>query len=279
MDPVCPLCSSCAEDNAHLFMYCDFAKMVWFSSPLGIHVPLELDVNDWLLHWLSCKNHFAIQVFCTTLWKIWYARNQSLFKNQKPEPHVTAADGLDFVLEFNKASPCKKVLRQQNPAAENDPVYRGFNVIQVDAGCYVNDLVALGCVIKNQADDVILSASNRESIAADPATAEALAIRWSLQKTQELNLDRVLVQSDALVVVDCLNDINFSAALEPLISYCKLIMSSFSQCTVMFISRNLNLDAHHMVGVGNLVGSKTWMDLISRNGVDIHCNAPVVFNE
>jgi len=177
LDPICPLCSSCAEDNSHMFMHCDFAKMVWFSSPLGIHVPAELDVNDWLLHWLSCKNHFAIQVFCTTLWKIWSARNQCLFKQQKHVPHEIAADSLDFVLEFNKASPCKKNLRQQNQSAETEPVYRGFNIIQVDAGCFVNGTVALGCVLKNHADEVILSASNRESIAADPATAEALAIR------------------------------------------------------------------------------------------------------
>jgi len=59
---------------------------------------------------------------------------------------------------------------------------------------------------------------------------------------------------------------------------CKLLMSSFKQCAVMFISRNLNLDAHHMVGIGNVVGSKTWMGLIPKYGVDIPCTT-VVFNE
>lgn len=70
------------------------------------------------------------------------------------------------------------------------------------------------------------------------------------------------MKSDALVVVDCLNDISCSAVLEPLISDCKLLISSFMQFAVMFISRNLNLETHHMVGVGSVVGSKTWLGFI-----------------
>jgi hypothetical protein len=178
LDPSCPLCNSEAETSNHLFMQCEIAKLVWFSSPLGIRSPSDIDVNDWLVQWLSCKDHFAAQLFCTTLWKLWSARNQCHFKHQRALPHVITAEALDFVLEFNKANSSRKRTRQQNPASVIEPIYKGFTTVQVDAGCYANGTVAMGCVIRNQTNDVILAASKRESIESDPATAEALAIRW-----------------------------------------------------------------------------------------------------
>jgi len=39
LDPICPLCNEHPEDNKHLFMQCNAAKAVWFTSPLGIHIP------------------------------------------------------------------------------------------------------------------------------------------------------------------------------------------------------------------------------------------------
>jgi hypothetical protein len=60
-------------------------------------------------------------------------------KHQQPLPHVIAADAVDFVLEFNKASPCKKVLRQQSLSMGSEPTHKGFNIIQVDAECYANE--------------------------------------------------------------------------------------------------------------------------------------------
>lgn len=71
--------------------------------------------------------------------KIWSARNQCHFKHQQSLPHVIAADAVDFVLEFNKASPCKKVLRQQSLSMGSEPTHKGFNIIQVDAECYANE--------------------------------------------------------------------------------------------------------------------------------------------
>lgn len=277
LDPNCPFCNMCVENSAHLFMHCEIAKLIWFSSPLGVHIPPQVDLNDWILSWLTCKDSFAIQIFCTTLWKIWTARNHCLFQKTAVIPHVIAADALDFVLEFNKANPSKKLQRQLQQSDVREPIYKGFNLLQTDAGCYVNGSVAMDCVIKNQSDDIILSASHRESFGTDPATAEALAIRWCLQIAAELKLDKILVQSDALNVVDCLNGVISSAILDPLILDCKHILSSFKQFAVMFISRNLNVDVHYMVGVGNVVGSNKWMGIIPKHGVDILCNSSFDF--
>lgn len=45
IDPVCPLCNLEPETSEHLFMRCNFAQVVWFSSSLGVHVPLDSTLN------------------------------------------------------------------------------------------------------------------------------------------------------------------------------------------------------------------------------------------
>jgi hypothetical protein len=46
IEPLCPFCNSDIEIIEHLFMKCNIAKLVWFSSCLGIHVPENKPLND-----------------------------------------------------------------------------------------------------------------------------------------------------------------------------------------------------------------------------------------
>ena len=158
-----------------------------------------------------------------------------------------------------KANPRRKPQRQKRQSDEREPIYKGLDLIQVRAGCFVNGSVAMGCMIKNQMNEVMLSANHGESIQADPATAEALAIRWCFQLGVDLKLHKGLVQSDSLTVVDCWNDVSTSTMLDPLILNYKHLLSSFKHFVIMFISRNLNVDVRYMVGVSDVVGSNQWM--------------------
>lgn len=67
VDLLCPLCFQAVERQEHLFMQCPLAALVWFSSPLGIHVPSCVDLNEWMMSWLTCEDKLATQLLCTTL--------------------------------------------------------------------------------------------------------------------------------------------------------------------------------------------------------------------
>ncbi|XP_058784919.1 putative disease resistance RPP13-like protein 1 [Vicia villosa] len=90
-----------------------------------------------------------------------------------------------------------------------------------------------------------LAASKREKIHVAPEVAEILAIRWSLQLAKELKLNCLIIQSDALTAVDCINGIVEDAVLEPIAADCRFFLSSFSCASVMFIRRTDNVDAHN----------------------------------
>lgn len=121
IDPVCPLCNLEPETSEHLFMRCNFAQVVWFSSSLGVHVPLDSTLNQWLHKWLMGKDTLGAQIFCSIMWKLLYARNQIIFNQANPFPPEIANAARDFVVDFNEAVPKKTKSRkhgaQQEPSS------------------------------------------------------------------------------------------------------------------------------------------------------------------
>ncbi|KAI5421996.1 hypothetical protein KIW84_045446 [Lathyrus oleraceus] len=124
---------------------------------------------------------------CTNLWKIWKARNHCLFCHKAFEPHVVVDEALEYVLEFNKANPNLRSNKSLVQVAYLEPRFHSFNIIQ-------------------------------EFISVELSIAKSLAIRWGLQIAKDLKLDKVLVQSDVMFVVDCINAFEFSIVLDNIVA-------------------------------------------------------------
>lgn len=85
LDTLCIFCHYGLEFVYHLFLQCDFAKQIFFSSILGYKTPKALDINDSLLNCLKYIECFNSQLVCTLLWKIQNARNEVVYQKK----HVT----------------------------------------------------------------------------------------------------------------------------------------------------------------------------------------------
>jgi hypothetical protein len=91
IDPLCTRCGN-KEDDFHLFFDCKFSQAVWFASPLGLRVEglYHLDnthIQNTISYILSFyKNEDALQKVLCTLWCIWKARNNLIFKRIKSTP-------------------------------------------------------------------------------------------------------------------------------------------------------------------------------------------------
>lgn len=86
-----------------------------------------------------------------------------------------------------------------------------------------------------------------------------LAIKLGLQVANDLSFERIILHSDALFVVDYINKIQFSGSLDNIMVDCRMILDSFIDASVMFMSRTLNGDAHFMIGLGKRLGPRTWL--------------------
>lgn len=130
--------------------------------------------------------------------------------------------------------------------------------IQSDAGCFDGGIVSIGCVIKDSKDNILTASCQRFSNYADIATASNMGILWAIHLAVERKLDNIVFQSDALMVVDCINGVSFVEDLELLVNDCKLLLSNFKFFAVMYLSRACNVDAHQLVHVGKRLGSLSW---------------------
>lgn len=137
--------------------------------------------------------------------------------------------------------------------------FGSMKVIQVDAGCFVDGFTYFGCVFKDKDSKVEFAACHKEFISVKLALVEILALRWCLQLALDLRLDRIVVQSDTLSVVDWVNFVHPQVVLELVAQDVRLLLRSFCEASVMFVSRKCNLNAHNFVGLGKQLGFRSWL--------------------
>lgn len=215
-----------------------------FSTPLGIRTPNGIEVCDWIFGYLRQNDSWLAQVMCTGLMNILQARNNLVFNNAVPNPLQISHITMDSILEW-----CVISKSSASSSAEvttgNIDNYSWF--IQSDAGCFDGGIISLGCVIKDVNNRVPIANCQRISSFTDIATAEIMGILWAMHLALEHKIYNVVFQSDALMVVDYINGVSYTAALELLVNDCRLMLSSFKNATVVYLSRNFNVGAHHLV--------------------------------
>lgn len=62
----------------------------------------------------------------------------------------------------------------------------------------------------------------------EPVVDEILVVRWGLMLAKDLKMDMFIVQTGALVVVDCINSLKEHVVLEPIASDYRSILGSFN---------------------------------------------------
>ncbi|XP_024626573.1 uncharacterized protein [Medicago truncatula] len=257
LDLQCPLCHVENESSHHLFLKCNLFKLSLFASHLGSHIPNDIDLHDWILKWLTCKDPWGVQLFCTRLWKFWAGRNATVFKGTPINPVSLENEALGFVIEFNEANP-RRCSRNARTAPLTQPVTTLFSAF-VDAGCCLSGPTVWGLIIRNQRGEVVLSKCKKEEIGVDPIVAEALGVRWALQALTEHGINSVTIHSDAANVVNCINGKSSFASINMVAQDCRDLMSSLSDVCIMFISRGQNSDAHNLAALAKIVGTSTWL--------------------
>ncbi|XP_058727050.1 uncharacterized protein LOC131598471 [Vicia villosa] len=118
----------------------------------------------------------------------------------------------------------------------------------------------MGCIIKDHNQVFSLAACRRELVQVEVAVGEAMAVRWGLTLAKDLNLEKIVIKSDAKVVVDCVNGLSRMVALDPVIVDIKESLSSFMFASLLFHSRSCNTQAHNLARLAHFVGSRTWVD-------------------
>ncbi|XP_022023817.1 uncharacterized protein LOC110924087 [Helianthus annuus] len=104
---VCKICGAADETAVHILLQCNYAKRVWEEITNWIKIPiidtdgdlkkLMKDINDIQRNWKIKKVIHAVTI--QTLWSLWRARNDKVFKGKH--------EGLQIIVEDIKELPTK----------------------------------------------------------------------------------------------------------------------------------------------------------------------------
>lgn len=232
--------------------------MCLFSSSLGILVPDHPNINGWILSWLTCKDKFGAQLFSTLLWKIWFARNQLLFKNVAVDPQRVAADANSFVSEYCLANPAISSSAGRGIGSGMQMDSSTGTKVFVDAGCFSEGGTGWGLVILDGDGVISYSACKREDIVVSPLLAEALGVRWALQISDQLGISNAAIFTDAETVAKCINRSLQIMEISPVIIDCLKLLVNGVDLSVSFVNRNCNAAAHDLARLARRGGSRSW---------------------
>lgn len=117
---------------------------------------------------------------------------------------------------------------------------------------------------------VVWTACQRMEASVSVTVAEAYAIRRGLQLAQELKLDRILLHSDALNVINCIHGLCALEEINLVVGDCCSLVGSFKDVAILFVGRKNVFDAHNLVGIGYVVGFRNWNGFLPSFVID--CN-------
>jgi len=112
-DPFCALChQQVPESLEHLFFHCPWTCPIWFDPQ--INIPLSsLTTNSfdsWLTKRLDLPRHLpGLALVANTLWQIWRMRNNSIFRNQLPDPSLAIQTAMAQMKSHQIYSPASQL--------------------------------------------------------------------------------------------------------------------------------------------------------------------------
>lgn len=245
-------------------MHCQETQRFWFTSLLGLHVPTQVNLSQWMMKWLSNSNAQATQLFSLSLWTIWKMRNDAVF-NKRPRNVVCAAQNVSAMADgFNLA--CNLFFESDGMHETRNvvidtwlPVQAGSVKVNIDAGCFKDNYTCWGLISRDHQGVVQVAATKSERITCSPNLAEALGLRWCLQWVKTQNLQNVVIEMDAANVVNCIMGKLNCVEIDFIIVDCLDILVSLLNVSVVAVKRCKNKAAHALVGVARSVGTKEWI--------------------
>ncbi|XP_048596370.1 uncharacterized protein LOC106358899 [Brassica napus] len=201
----CPRCDM-LETVLHLFLHCDYAKKVWASSLFSLHFDPDnfTDItafSDALKH---CKSSVCLPplrilsyIFPWVCWSLWTARNKLIFEDRKISHEESVSKAISNAREWNSAqsvtSPPPEPRHKMLNIPDQDVLTLGFSDV---AWNKETNTAAYGCIFFNKEGQIIHQESCVERHVSSPLTAEALALRWTINKALSRGYNSICFNTD-----------------------------------------------------------------------------------
>uniref|UniRef100_A0A2N9FQ21 Reverse transcriptase domain-containing protein n=1 Tax=Fagus sylvatica TaxID=28930 RepID=A0A2N9FQ21_FAGSY len=267
-DNLCPLCKTEPESLMHALRDCSLVKPVWLS--IGSSPPPDfstsLNTKAWIKQWststLATTFHTSIlwkDVFPLLTWSIWSSRNKLAMEGVPFIPTEVVKKAKSLAIEFFFSLPCKGTALPKSTTLigwQHPPT--GYAKLNTDGSVLGNPGPASsGGLLRDCNGNWIGGFSHKLGIT-NSLAAELWGIRDGLLLARDLNIRKLIVESDAKSVVELLkpvaSDMFGSHPYSALINDCRFLIQSFEEATIQHAHRESNFCADLLAKEGhNLV--------------------------
>ncbi|GAU30587.1 hypothetical protein TSUD_392780 [Trifolium subterraneum] len=209
----CELCNNADEDAWHALFDCAEVKSSWAVAGLNTVITTRLQscasVKEVIMDICSNESKEIAGRVAVLIWGIWNNRNQWLWNDERKDVTQLGAQAMHLWNEwyraqrFNNSTATDEQFQQQNPWS---PPRHGWLKCNVDAGTHnAGRIISGGWCIQNDGGQFIRAGTNWVRGAYTILEAEALALLEAMKSVCEMNLQQVIFESDALIVVEAIN--------------------------------------------------------------------------
>ena len=143
-----------------------------------------------------------------TVWNLWNNRNNLVWNNKSSGASgiiSLAADSLSQWQHARSLSVSQRRMSIPNIAIRWTKPEAGWHKCNVDAAVFSHEnCIGIGCIVRDE-DGLMVAAKNSKVRGdADPAIAEAISCREALSWLKYLGFNKVVIDSDAQVVVQAM---------------------------------------------------------------------------
>ncbi|XVF78426.1 hypothetical protein PTKIN_Ptkin14bG0131700 [Pterospermum kingtungense] len=261
-DPLCGRCKMEEETVIHAIRDCPIAQEAWslFSGSDQWLKTQENEVTKWLSEVTERMNLELIEEGFTLLWSIW--RNREIMNRESLKAQHVVEQGMAFLQEFRHAHVKCRTYIPSVILPWKAPEGNLYKVNFDGVFKRKEELGGIGVVIRDTSGLVTGAMHVAAPFCCEPDVAEATAAMMAVRFAKDLGLFRVIVEGDALRVINAVNSPSPDLSeIGNIIEEVRWLCRDFQVCHFVHVSRHANMAAHTLakaaIHVRNLC---TWVE-------------------
>ena len=208
------------------------------------------------MHFLTNKPSHDLELFLTVAWAIWFNRNRVIHNDMCSSPSQVWQMEKNLIEDFNDAASSKLCSPKPSHLHSWSPPPPGVFKINVDGSSSdLEESSSIGVIIRDCKGHTVAAYCKPLQSHFSAELVEVFAVEQGIFLARELQLSRVMLESDALSVINAINDSTFGTYYGHIIQDISHAQSSFDFCSFKHLNRSFNSAAHELAQFARRNGS------------------------
>nr|GMD12674.1 uncharacterized protein LOC109155154 [Ipomoea batatas] len=241
---ICYLCGVGGESVSHLFTECAVALSCW--SMINVNIPVICTgFIDWLSFIMNHLDQTSLSLVLVICWKLWTARNHKLWNNQTSNAKQIVEESTAFLDAWKKVHASVPVIPTDKNTAHWEKPPLGVLKLNVDAAFNKDsNCMGMGFILRNHEGAFVAAKNIKWYGIYHSKEAEAIGVREALKWLKIMELDTVIIESDALLVTQGINGVCGVSSFDLILEDIRKLAKGFSCISFVFVKRSANSAAH-----------------------------------